>query len=98
MDSLIGTIISYCTNDYRFIHRCILEASKFSEQVIVVVCDHFFDGSMENRFLLEKTYEAHPNCQFIEFSYLPDRLYSRYHKLSSDDDDWVNQTNFKSVR
>lgn len=61
----------------------------FSEQVIVVVCDHFFDGTPENRHLLEHTYARHPRCQFIEFAYLPDRLYSQYHPINSQDPDWA---------
>ncbi|MBI5272819.1 MAG: hypothetical protein HY861_02415 [Chlamydiia bacterium] len=86
---MFATIISYCTNDYRFIGRCIEEASRFSSQILVSVCDHFFDGSPENRFLLQQTYAAHPHCQFIEFAYLPDRLYSPYHPLLPDDADWA---------
>ncbi len=84
----IGTVISYCTNDYRFIHKCIEEARKFSRQIVIPVCDHFFDGTPENRELLEWTYAKHPDCQFIEFSYLPDRLYSRYHSMGPSDKDW----------
>lgn len=85
----IGTIISYCTNDFRFIGKCIEEASKFSKSIVIPVCDHFFDGTPENRQLLEHTYTSYPHCQFIEFSYLPDRLYSPYHKLDPEDKDWA---------
>ena len=88
MDS-IATIISYCTNDFRFIGKCIAEAKVFSKQIIVPVCDHFFDGTLENRQLLEYTYAQHPDCQFIEFAYLPDRLYSRYHECSPDSPNWA---------
>lgn len=84
-----STIISYCTNDYRFISKCIEEAKKFSDQIIVVTCDHFFDGTPENRHLLEHTYANHPECQFIEFSYLPDRLYSPYHRIKPNDPEWA---------
>ena len=53
----VTTIINYCTNDYRFIGHCIHEAKQFSEQIIVPVCDHFLDGTPENRELLDRTYE-----------------------------------------
>lgn len=89
MKNSICTIISYCTNDFRFISKCIEEAKVFSKQIVVVVCDHFFNGEEENRLLLEATYEAHPDCQFIEFAYLPDRIYSKYHSVSPDDKDWA---------
>lgn len=85
----IGTVISYCTNDFRFIGKCIEEARKFSKQIVIPVCDHFFDGTPENRSLLRHTYESHPDCQFVEFAYLPDRLYSRYHTVAPEDPDWA---------
>ena len=88
-ESEIGTVISYCTNDFRFIGKCIEEARKFSRQIVVSVCDHFFDGRPENRDLLEWTYSQHPDCLFVEFRYLPDRLYSRYHSMGPGDKDWA---------
>lgn len=81
----LGTIISYCTNDFRFISKCIEEAKKVSTNVTVIVCDHFFDGTPENRFLLDNTYAKHPECQFIEFSYLADRIYSPFHQIGPED-------------
>lgn len=85
----IGTVISYCSNDFRFIGKCIEEARVFSKQIVIPVCDHFFDGTPENRLLLELTYAQHPDCQFVEFAYLPDRLYSRYHEMGPKDPDWA---------
>lgn len=87
--SPIGTIISYCTNDFRFIGKCIEEARHFSSQIVIPVCDHFFDGKPENRALLQHTYAQFPDCLFVEFAYLPDRLYSPYHSLQADDSDWA---------
>lgn len=86
---MFATIISYCTNDFRFIDRCIQEARLFSSQIIVAVCDHFFDGTPENRLLLAHTYAAHPDCTFVEFSYLPHRIYSRFHAVSPQDEEWA---------
>lgn len=85
----IATIINYCTNDFRFIDKCLEEAKIFSKQILVSVCDHFFDGSAENRELLHHTYARHPDCKFIEFAYLPDRLYSQYHNIKPTDTDWA---------
>lgn len=84
----IATIIDYCSNDFRFIDRCIEEAKIFSKQIIVPVCDHFFDGTPENHSLLAHTYARHPDCTFLEFAYLPNRLYSAYHPMHSDDPNW----------
>lgn len=84
----IATVISYCTNDDRFLDRCIAEAMQFSSQVLVVVCDHFFDGTLENRTLLQKAYARNRDCLFLELSYLENRLYSRYHSLTPQDPEW----------
>ncbi len=61
----------------------------FSRQIIIPVCDHFFDGTPENRHLLEHTYRENPDCQFIEFAYMPGRIYSQYHRVEADDPDWA---------
>ncbi len=84
----LTTTISYCTNDYRFLRKCVEEARIFSEQILIVVCDHFFDGEKENRALLEKCYQEFPDCTFIEFEFLKDELYSPYLLRSSKDPDW----------
>lgn len=66
----VATIINYCTNDYKFISHCINEAKIFSDQVIVPVCDHFLDGTPENRELLEKTYNENKyKVKFQEYEY-----------------------------
>jgi hypothetical protein len=67
----IVSVISFCTNDFRFIHACIEGARAFSDQVIVVTCDHFFDGAPENYALLEYVYWTHPQCLFIEYAFDP---------------------------
>lgn len=84
----IATIINYCTNDYRFLSRSIAEVSPFSSQIIVPVCDHFFDGYPENRPLLETCYAQHPNVRFLEFAYDAKELYSPYVRRSPEDEDW----------
>jgi hypothetical protein len=67
----ITTLINYCTNDYKFIGPCIKEALKFSFEVIVPYTDHFYDGSLENKALLEKTIKENPEAIFEFFPYDP---------------------------
>jgi hypothetical protein len=74
----IATVIHYCTNDFRFLRKVVDEAKNFSSKIIIPVCDHFFNGKKENRAMLNRTYHDFPDCEFIEFAYYPDRLYSRY--------------------
>jgi len=83
----IATVIKYCTNDYRFLRYCIEEAQKFSQQIIIPVCSHFFNGEPENRALLDQSYREHPDVQFVEFAY-DDEPYGIYSPLTSLDEDW----------
>lgn len=76
----ITTIINYCTNDYVFLKPCIDHARPFSEKIIVPYCDHFNDGTPENRELLERSVRenAYGQVEFIEFAYEPTQT-SRWH-------------------
>jgi len=84
----IATVINFCTNDYQYLRYCIREAKHFSSQILIPVSDHFFDGTPENRALLDKAYEEHPDCEFIEFSYDPDRPYGYPCLKQPSDLDW----------
>lgn len=75
----IGTVISYCTNDYRFLSTCIKELRAISSEIVVSVCDHFFDGTAEERELLHKSYSENRDVRFVEFAYgEPYGLYGSY--------------------
>lgn len=70
----ICTIVNFCSNDSRFIKATLEQAALFSQQIIVPVCDHFFDGTPENRPLLEQIYAAFPDCLFIEYPFIPQKI------------------------
>lgn len=70
----ISTIVNFCSNERRFIGATLAEAQLFSQQVIVPVCDHFFDGTPENQTLLQQVYAAFPSCLFVEYPFLPDKI------------------------
>lgn len=76
----IAAVVNFCTNESRFLAACLEQVSLFAEQVIVPVCDHFFDGNPENRPLLEEIYASFPNIQFIEYPYVPRRIPKRMWK------------------
>ncbi len=84
----IAAIVCYCTNDYRFIKKCLEELS-FLDQIIVPVCDHFFDGTPENRKLLDLTYHENPSAQFVEFAYDVNRLYIPHAPCEAGHPDWA---------
>jgi hypothetical protein len=56
------------------------QALLFSSQVIVPVASHFFDGSPEDRALLDQIYAAFPECLFIEYPYIPEKIPKRIFK------------------
>ena len=72
MEHNIATVISYCSTDYRWIKSCIEHAKPFSKQIILPVCDHFFNGEDEDREILDKTYKENSDVELIEFEYNPD--------------------------
>lgn len=74
MQYSLATVVNFCTNESRFIHVCLNQALQFSSQVIVVVCDHFFDGTNENIELLQQIYRAFPECLFIEYPFIPEKI------------------------
>lgn len=76
----IATIVNFCSNESHIIKATLEQALTFSSQVIVSVCDHFFDGSPENLPLLEKIYAAFPECQFVEYPYLPNKVSKKMFK------------------
>lgn len=65
----IGTIINFCSIDYKFIRHCIQRSLPFSQQVVVPYADHLFDGSPEKMFLIERARLENPQATFVEFAY-----------------------------
>ncbi len=72
---MLATIVNFSTNEALFLKHCLEEALFFSDQIIVPVCDHFFDGTPENRELLDSIYAAHPEVQFIEYAWSKENFY-----------------------
>ncbi len=65
----IGCVVSYCTNEYRFLNACLTGLKAISDEIVVSVCDHFFDGQKENRELLHKSYSENKDVRFVEYAY-----------------------------
>jgi len=80
MKQPVAAIVNFCTNESRFIGPCLEQCLRFAKQVIVPVCDHFFDGTVENRALLEQIYRAFPDCLFVEYSFIPAEIPRRIFK------------------
>ena len=69
---MITTILQYSTMDIRFLETNIYQLSKFSDEIIIPICDHFFNGEPENKQLLEETYKItskYPKCSVYLFEW-----------------------------
>ena len=84
------SVISFCSNDFRFIHACLENAQSFSTQVIVVVCDHFFDGREENYALLEHVYKTFTYPLFIEYAF-DEQSYRRFTPYYAEHPHWRHE-------
>ncbi len=84
----ITTCISFCTNDSRYLKRCLEEVRVFSSQIIVTVCDHFFNGEKEDYPLLHQLYQEYSDCEWIEYPYLHNELYNPYVCSSPESVNW----------
>lgn len=68
-DLKLATVVNFCSNELRFIDACLTEALTFSSQLIVPVCDHFFDGQPEDLGLIEALIQRYPEVRFVGFAY-----------------------------
>lgn len=65
----ISTVINFCSSDYPFLRPCIESVRPFSSQILVPICDHFFDGKKEMRETLNAIYSENLDVQFLEFPF-----------------------------
>ncbi len=77
----IATVINFCTHDLRFLDKCISRARVFSDQIVIPVCDHLYNGRKEDPELLKKIYQKYPGVDFVEFAYSEEEVYGTPSKL-----------------
>ena len=71
---MIAAIINFCSNESRFLKACIEQTRVFAQQIIIPVCDHFFDGTPEDIKTLDEIYRSFPDCQFIQYPFIAQKL------------------------
>lgn len=81
----LTAVISFCTNDWRYLQRSISELKHFSDQILIIVSDHFFDGSIEDLAFLEELYRLYPDVTFLEYAFNPLEPFGRQHPLNAED-------------
>lgn len=82
----LTTILQYSTIDYRFLDASLKQASKFSDKIIIPICDHFFDGEPENQELLEKSFEIikkYDKCEAYMFEWVGKKSTNIYYNVLS---------------
>jgi hypothetical protein len=89
--SKITAVISFCSNDWRFLKRCVSGVSPFCERIILTTCDHFFDGSKENYALLEEAFRRFPDCTFLEFNFDPQQSYRPFSPFYPEHHNWRHE-------
>ena len=78
----LGTVISYCTNDESFIRDCIDAAVQVSDQVIVPISTHLYDGTPENLDSIKKLSKEYPEVNFTSFDWTPGYHPRYWHNMS----------------
>lgn len=76
----IAAVINFCTNESRFLKASIEEARLFARQILIPVCDHFFDGTPERADELDQIYRSFPDCTFIQYPFIPSKIPERIFK------------------
>lgn len=79
----LAAIINFCTNESRFLRACIEQTRLFAKQIIIPVCDHFFDGTCEDLEALDRIYRSFPDCTFVQYPFIPEKIPTRVFKSVS---------------
>lgn len=87
----ITAVISFCSNDWRFLRECVEKVSLITSSILVTVCDHFFDGSVENYALLREAFFLFPNCQFLIFQFDPSKTYRPFSPIFPEHSNWRHE-------
>ena len=66
----IAAIINFCSNEFPYLKACIEHLQPLCVQIIVPVCDHFFDGKKEDLSTLSKIYSSFPRVKFVQYPHL----------------------------
>jgi hypothetical protein len=70
----LSTVLLYSTTDYRWLDLCLKNITKVSDEVIIPMCSHFFNGDPENQELLDKSIKIikkYPSVKLYNFNWSP---------------------------
>jgi hypothetical protein len=69
---MLSIVIQYSTNEFKFLERNLEQSCKFADEVVLCLCNRFFDGSPEDARLIEATLKVasrHPKCRVHVFEW-----------------------------
>ncbi len=82
---MITSILQYSTIDYRFLKANIEQLSVISDEIVIPICDHLFNGEPENRQALNKSYDLLKNydkVRVLEFEWSPGYSTRYWHNVA----------------
>jgi|688.fasta_scaffold82225_4 hypothetical protein len=83
---MISTIVQYNTNDIKFLEINLSQCNKFSDEIIITICDHFYNGEKKNADLLSKSLSIinkFNKCKILNIEYKGfQKNPAYYHNLS----------------
>ncbi len=82
MKKNLAVLINFCTNEYPFLKACAESALQVADQVLISVCDHFFDAVPEDRRVLQRAYVETLRCTFFEYAFDPEKNFYGGHPPS----------------
>lgn len=89
--NMLTAVISFCSNDWRYLEACVQSVQPLAHEVIITVCTHFFDGTEEDHALLELAYAQFPTCKFLLFAFDPEKTYRPFSPLYPEHPDWRHE-------
>ena len=78
----LAVVICYCSNDHRFIEKCLDQALLISDNVIVPVSDHLFGGEPEDIESIKILASKYPQVNFSVFEWHPGKHPRYWHNMS----------------
>ena len=81
-NNMLSVVVNYCTNDERFIRKSLNNLLKITDDVIIPISDHFFDGSVENLQSIETLMIEYPNVRFGLYNWDNSKFPRYWHNYS----------------
>ena len=76
-NNMITVVVNYCSNDERFIRKSLNNLLEITDDIIVPISDHFFDGIPEDMISIENLVVEYPNVNFKLYNW-DNTKFSRY--------------------